>query len=1172
MYKRYLLPALHHIFLSLLILFAVTAVAFAQESRGTIIGHVTDASGAAMPGAQVRVINTATNITATATTNEDGNFNVPFLTPGTYRVSAELTGFKKLIRDDVEVHVSETVELNMQLEIGSVTEVTEITAATPLLDTASTSLGQVIDQRRVQELPILSGNPTELALLAPGVVNVTDMRLRKAAFNNAPSQIATDGNGQYNNEFTIDGVPNTFASGNSARVAFSPPVYAVREFKIQTSPYDASVGHTIGALTNLSTISGTNDYHGEVHLWERNAAFDAPNFFNNKSGMPVPVYQDHRYGASIGGPVNLPKLYHGKNKTFFYYTYEGNKWGVPSTSTSTVPTLKERQGDFSDLLKLGPNYQIYDPFTTVLGSNGQFTRQPIAGNILTRIDPVAQNLINLFPLPNIQGTADGKNNFFSTPKAIEDYYVHLWRIDHSFNEKHRFFARFHYDWWEEHKNDTFLNGNNALILNRINKGVALDDVYVINSKMVLNLRYGLTYQSFPERRASQGIDLSSLGFSPTLTNLVVDPALTTLPRVQLNGYSTLANWETGDGTNTSMVHSLSAGLTRLQGSHNLKFGLDFRMYRAFGNRFPQSTAPDIDIRANPPTNTIPTPIPATIYTRGPVDNSPLAPIGQELAMFMLGIPAGQMAQSASYATQDKYFASYLHDDFKLSSKLTLNLGLRYELELPFTERFDRLVAGFAFNQTNPLEAAARANYAKNPIPELPIDQFHTRGGLTFVNQNGNGRSPFKGEKNNFLPRIGIAWQIGDKTILRTGFGIFYDTLGVNSTAPIQTGFSQATPIQASLDSGLTYIATLANPLPKGLLSPLGPAGGLLTNVGQPISFFDPNLKHPYAQRWSLGIQHELPQGFLVEVTYTGNRGTRIPVFRNYNNTPAQYLSTLPVRDAATISFLGQSFKNPFSGLDPIFGANMSRANLLKPYPEFGDIMVEESIGYAWYHALQSRVEKRFAKGFTFQLGWSWSKLMEAVEFLNATDPMPYESVGSFDRTHRISATGIWELPIGKGKRFGNDLPAIANFIAGNWQIGGVVSQQSGPALGFGNRIFNGDIKDILVPSSERTAEHWLNSAGFETSTAKQLANNIRTFPLRFSGIRGDDQTRWDFSLTKSWPIRERLKMQFRAEVYNAMNNTNFNAPNTDPASTAFGTITSTSGDARNWQVAFKFTF
>ncbi|MBO0799391.1 MAG: carboxypeptidase regulatory-like domain-containing protein, partial [Blastocatellia bacterium] len=627
----------------------------AQESRGTIIGRITDASGGTLPGVQVRVVNTATNVIATATTNEAGSFNVPFLIPGAYRVTAELNGFKKFILDDVEVRVAETVELNLHLEIGNVSEATEVRGETPLLDTASPSLGQVIDQRRVQELPILSGNPAEMALLAPGVVNVTDMRLRKAAFNNAPSQIATDGNGQYNNEFTLDGVPNTFASGNSARIAFSPPVYSVREFKIQTIPYDASVGHTIGAVTNISTASGENAYHGEVHLWERNSAFDAPDFFNNKNGTEVPVYQDHRYGASVGGPVVIPKVYNGRNKTFFYYAYEGNKWGTPQAFTGTVPTLKERQGDFSDLLNLGQQYQIYDPFSTRALANGRFMRDPIPGNVIdpSRLDPVALNLINLYPLPNVQGTADGRNNYFSASKALEDYYVHIARVDHAFNEKHRMFVRFDYDWWQENKNDYFLNRYDALFLNRINKGVALDDVYVINSKMVLNVRYGLTYQSFPERRASRGTDLTSLGFSPALANLVFDQDLATLPRVTIPGFSTIAPWETGDGTNTGMIHSLSAGFTRLEGRHNLKFGSEFRVYRAFGNRFPQSTAPDLSFN-----NT---------YTKGPLDNSTGAPIGQELASMLLGIPAGTMAQSASYATQDRYFAPYLQDDFKISS-------------------------------------------------------------------------------------------------------------------------------------------------------------------------------------------------------------------------------------------------------------------------------------------------------------------------------------------------------------------------------------------------------------------------------------------------------------------------------------------------------------------------
>jgi hypothetical protein len=313
---------------------------------------------------------------------------------------------------------------------------------------------------------------------------------------------------------------------------------------------------------------------------------------------------------------------------------------------------------------------------------------------------------------------------------------------------------------------------------------------------------------------------------------------------------------------------------------------------------------------------------------------------------LLGIPGGSMGFTASSATQDKYYGIYLHDDFKVTRKLTVNLGVRYELRTPLTERFDRLVAGFAFDQSNPLEAAARTNYARSPIPELPVDQFRVRGGLTFVNQNGNGRSPFKGEKNNFMPRIGLAWTINQKTVLRAGFGIFYDTLGTNTTLPIQTGFSQTTPIQATLDSGQTYVATLANPFPNGLTAPTGAAGGLLTNIGQGLSFFDPNLKNSYSQRYSLGIQRELPLGFVADVGYVGNRGTRIAVFRNYNATPARYLSTLPTRDQARIDFLSANFANPFSGLNSIFGANISRANLLRPYPEFGDITVEEPIGYS----------------------------------------------------------------------------------------------------------------------------------------------------------------------------------------------------------------------------------
>ena len=1153
-----------------LLTFGLTVgTALAQESRGMIIGRVTDAAGAVMPGVKVEINSTATNVTAAATTNDEGRFSVPFLLPGMYRVTVEKAGFKRFVRTGVEVRVSETVELNVAMQAGDVSEAIEIAAATPLLDTAGASLGQVIDERRVQELPLFAGNPMELTLIATGVSNATDMRLRKAGFNNAPSQFSSDGNGQFNNDFTIDGIPNNFPVGNGqSRVAFSPPVYSVKEFKIQTSSYDATVGRTVGALTNVNTASGGSGLHGEVHWWERNSFLDAANFFNNKNNTKRTSYGDHRFGASAGGPVWLPKVYNGKDKTFWYFAWESNRWTDSANFTATVPTAKQRQGDFSDLLRINSTYQIYNPFTTKPAATpGRFQRDPFPNNIIptSLLNPVALKLLEFYPLPNQTGLADGRNNFFQPYKILESYDVYMARFDHAFSDKHRMFARVHYDTWTE---DKWLTGNtffdptvNQIQLNRKNAGLALDDVYSFSPSFVTNVRYGITYQEFPERRVSQGTDLASFGFSSNLISQLVDPALATVPRIQLGGYALLSGWESGDGTNTGLIHSIANTNTWLKGSHNVRFGVDVRFYRSFGNRFPTDIAPDFNFGTS------------ASFLRGPLDNAAASPIGQDLAAFLVGIPAGSMSRSASFAAQDTFWGFFIQDDFKLSPKLTVNVGLRYELETPITERYDRLVAGFAFGQSNPLEPAARAAYAQNPIPELPVSQFRVQGGLEFVNQNGTGRSPFEGEKNNFLPRIGLAWLAHEKLVIRAGYGIFYDTLGVNTTAPIQTGFSQSTPIQASLDNGQTYVATFANPFPNGLIPPPGSSAGLMTNIGQAVSFFDPNLLQAYAQRWSVGFQYELPAGFVVDSAYVGNRGTRLAVFRNYNATPNQYLSTLPTRDTATINFLSQQFPSPFRGLNPVFGNNISREQLLRPYPHFGTVTVEEPIGYSWYHSLQSKIEKRFSHGFTFQLAYTWSKQMDATEFLNAGDPLPYQTISGFDRTHRVAASGIVELPFGKGRSFASDVPGWADAMIGGWQIAYVIQRQSGPPLGFGNVIFVGDIKNLELDKDERDVDRWFNiDAGFNRNAAQQLASNIRTFPLRFSGLRGDDQQRWDFSLSKKFAITERVNAHFRAEAFNAFNHVNFSAPVTNPTDTNFGRITSTQSAARSWQFALKVTF
>jgi hypothetical protein len=1148
--------------LVLLVVFA--AGAFPQDPRGAITGTVTDVSRAVIANVAVRATNVDTGVVASAVSNATGNYHIPFLLPGMYRVTAELAGFKRFVRDKVEVRVSESVELPIQMEVGAVTETVEVVATTPLLSTTDAALGQVIDQRRITELPQRGANPMELALLTPGVVNATNLRLRKAMAPEATSQIAADGAGQYNNEFQIDGISNMSADRGRgySRIAFAPPIAAVREFKMQTTAFDASVGRTMGAVVNVSTASGTNEWHGELHYQLRHKALDAPNFFNNKAGTRQGVYQDHRYGFSVGGPVVLPGLYNGKNRTFWFYVYDNNPFGVPNQNTRTVPTAAQRVGDFSALLRIsGGNYQIYDPLTTAAAPGGRFSRQPFLNNVIprNRLDAVGQNLVAFYPLPNQPGTVDGRNNFYLANKAIQKTYQHLLRLDHAFSENHRAFLRVHYDFWKENKNDDFGTNINGIFQNRPNRGVALDDVIVVNPTLVLNLRYGLSSTKWWQYRRTRGYNLASLGFSPNLLRLLDQEA--PIPRLRPGAYATISEWENpGDGVNSSLTHSFAGQFTKLQGNHAMKFGAEYRVHRSFNNRRPTGVAPDFEF--------------GTTYTRGPLDNSPAATIGQDLASMLLGIPAGSMEVSASSALQDQYLALFWQDDVKLTPKLTVNLGLRWEYETPLNDRYDRLVAGFDFDSSNPIETQARANYAARPIPELAPADFRVRGGLQWVQQGGVGRSPFQGEKFNLMPRLGWAYQLNSKTVLRGGYGIFYNPIGIHTTLPVQTGFSQGTPIQASLDNGLSFRATTANPFPTGLRPPLGPSGGLTTNLGQGIEFHNYNRKNPYSQRWTLGLQRMLPADFVLETSYVGNRGTRLEAERQLNNTPAQYLSRSPVRDQATIDYLSAQFPNPFRGLDPIYGQNTSRGSLLRPYPHFGNIFTDEPVGYSWYHSLQARAEKRFSHGYTVQIGYTFSKLMEATEFLNATDPMPYETVAGLDRPHRLTASGIWEVPLGRGRQLGASWHRALDLALGGWQIGAVVTRQSGGPLGFGNALFIGDIKNISLSSERRDVDRWFHTeAGFNRNTRDQLASNIRTFPLRFSGIRGDDQRSWDFSIVKDFPVHaERVKMRLRADVYNAWNQTNFNNPNTTPTNSAFGRITGTAGDARNWMLSLKLTF
>lgn len=1149
-------------------------LALAQDPRGRILGRVADASGAVVPGVEVKATNAATNVTASSVTNEQGNYEIPYLLPGLYQVSAELPGFKKYVRDGIELRVNDRLALDIILQPGELTEVVTVTGQTPLLETGTASIGQVVDNRRLIELPLSGGNPFTLTRLAPGVLSFgAPNHPNLAPAVEVVSNISVNGTRDHNSEYAVDGTPAMWGRNAS----FVPPADMVQEFKVQTSIFDASIGHSPGGVVNVMLRSGTNELHGTLYNFHNNNVLQGTDFFQRQflydpSTGPVtdekrkavaPQHVINRYGATAGGPLLLPRLYDGRNRTFWVYGFEGLI--RPGTERGnyfyTVPSLKERGGDFSDLLALGPRYQIYDPATIAPAPDGRFSRRPFANNVIprSRLDPMAQDLLSYWPEPNVAGSADGRNNFFRPLRSQNEYSSHTVRIDHAFSQRHRVFGRYNQAHQLFQSGQTFPNTANGNVRHRYNKGAGFDDVFVFNPQLLVNFRYGFSRFIQTFHPLGKGFDLAAAGFSQALVSQL-DPQGITFPQIAVDQLAQLgSNFVTGEFTN---YHTVAADFTNTRGNHSLRFGGEYRLFREH-NRNYNFAVPRIEF--------------GSAWTNGPLDNSPAAPIGPGLASYLLGLPSGgRIDVNASYAEQSGYWSFYVQDDWKLTPKLTINAGLRYEYDRPSTERFNRSVQGFDFAAPNPIETPARANYVRSPIPEVPVEGFRATGGLTFAGVGGRPRSLWQADRNNFSPRFGFAWSLSSRTIVRGGYGIFFVPLGVDRSTVNQSGYTQRTNLVASTDNGQTFVASLANPFPGGIQQPLGATGGLSTDVGQGVSFFHQTPRNGYLQRWSLGFQRELPLRTLLETSYVGSRATKLPVSTQLDPVPAEYLSTLPVRDNTTINRLTAQVPNPFFPLLPgtnLSGRNVARSQLLRPFPHFTGITVARPLGYSWYHSLQVRAERRFSSGFTAQTGYTWSKFMEATDFLNPTDPRPEEVISDQDRTHRLTFSGIWELPFGPGRPIAGGAKGVAAQLIAGWQLQGVYETQTGAPIGFGNIIFTGNLKDIPLPKGQRTTARWFHTqAGFERDPARQLAQNIRTFPTRFSGIRTHGLNIWNLSALKNFSVRERVKVQFRTEWLNAWNHSHFAAPVTGVTNSLFGAVSNTVGFPRQVYFALKLLF
>jgi hypothetical protein len=1149
---------------------ALAGMASAQEARGTITGTVRDTSRSVIPGVSVTVTNLAMGTSVSVVTNDAGLFEAPYLIPGTYRVATELSGFKKNVRD-VDVRVNDRLELDIVLEVGATEETVTVTAETPLLQTANASMGQVVDARRIMELPTPHGDPFALIGLSGGVSFTGSQRLDRPFEPTHIVGYAMDGTRGNRSDVTIDGVPST-ATANAGEViaSFVPPADLVQEFKVQTATFDASFGNTEGGVTNLSIKSGTNAFHGTAYIQKSPKNLFANDFFANMNHVPLADFSYNRYGGTAGGPMLLPG-YNGRGKTFFMYGFEGIHEARPrNNGTPTVPTEAMRKGDFSALLAIGSQYQIYNPFTRRAVGSGRYQEDPFPNNIIPEnlINPVAKAILQYIALPKTPGKADGTDNF-QNPALLEriPYASNTIRIDHVVSPKQRLFGRV--SWYDRNSNynNYFDNLSTGEWFTFASRQVAFDHVYMMNSKTVLNVRYGynLFTRGTDSNPENHGFDLTSLGF-PASYNSAIPDDIRRFPRIAITGYQGTAF---GGEWRPNITHSAIATLTRTEGAHSIRTGMEYRRYietdRFFGND--QTGTFTFD----------------ATWTRGPLDNSPTAPgsIGQSFASFLLGLPAsGSVGRSASYDEHSDTWGVYVQDDWKMNDRLTVNFGLRYELETPLVEALNRSVRGFDANATQPIEAAARAAL-NTTATGISRDQFQVRGGLTFAGVGGQPRALYSTPKNNVMPRAGMALKLNDKTLLRGGYGMFYGFLGQRRGDVIQSGFSATTNLTPTLNNGLTFIETLSNPFQNGIQEPVGAAQGIETFLGQSITYFDPNPKSPRMQRWQVGIQREVGSSWVAEVSYVGNRGSQLQTSRNLNSTPLQYLSTSPVRDQATIDYLSANVPNPFFGLMPVTagsafrGQNIARERLLRPYPQFDAVNTTTNEGRSWYNALQVSIQRRYANGYTIGANYSYSRFMEATEFLNGADPSPTKVISSQDVPHRLTVNGIWEFPIGRGRRFARDAAPGLNAFIGGWQIQGIYSFQSGFPIGFGNIIFTGNPDDIALSTSEQTIDRWFNTdAGFNKVSAQQLGSNVRTFPLRLSSVRTDNVNNVDLSIIKNTPLAGGNTLQLRLEALNAFNHPLFPGPNTTPTAVAFGSISASTQNnyPRRVQVMAKLLF
>jgi hypothetical protein len=1134
----------------------------AQTFQGGVRGTVADPTGAAIGTAKVTLTDQATGVSRATVTGTGGEYSFSAVNPATYTVTVETPGFKKLDRKGIIVNTQEFLLVDLKMEVGDVSQSVNVTEEIPLMETENASTGQVIDGQKLADLPNMGRNPFyEGVKISQNVVPGGDPKFNRMEDQSGSSQISIAGGPITGNNYLLDGIPITDSTN---RAVIIPTIEAVQEVKLQINTYDAEVGRTGGGTFNSYLKSGSNDLHGATFGYSWLQSGLANTFFGNASGsnpdgtlkQPVANQPFYNYGAAIGGPIIIPKLYNGKNKTFFWIAGEGYRQTEANTAQLSVPTALEQIGNFSQSHSTSGGLQaIYNP--TAAG------RIPFAGNIIptTMLNPVGLAMASYYPGPNAATPYYGAPNYNATGIIYDRADQVTAKMDQVFTSKLRASASYLHYGSREESNAYFGFANpgtpgQSMLVRHVDATQA-NLTYTPTPTMVVFLRYG--FNRFPNKTyqlASQGIDMSKWGFPKSyLSQLPYDafPAITMTGDVSSYGAG-------GFSQSTFYSHSFSGTVSKFMGRHSVKAGYDYRIINIAGI---QTVTPGAFSFSQ-------------AFTSASA-SSTVAGTGASLASMLLGYPvSGSVTTSLPLENHVQYHGFFVHDDFRLSKSLTLNFGIRYEYETGMQSSLNSLIVGFDKNATSPIQSQ---------VPSLT-----TKGVIEYANQNGYGTTATHPNADKFSPRFGFAWNATPKTTIRGGYGILWAPFSFSLVNPL--GYSYSTPYVASNDGNVTPANSLSNPFPGGIQTPIGNGAGLAAGLGgQSFTYLDPNAHSTRIHQYSLDIQRELPAGFVVVAGYSGSTTHNLIQGTPLINVNQLSDSLLPQAAKLNSTKVANPFYGTSAGVLSLASATLTQLQLSLPYPEYGAISLQSSDqNHARYDSVYFKAQKKVGHAVNILSTITWSRNEDASN--GASNTFNSQQSTSQDNYNRAAEWGLasidtplrwtsavnYELPFGKGQKFlgGN---RFLDYAVGGWAVNFQTTMQNGFPLA----IYQSNLNSALGTSVQRP-----NATGVSPSTSggveDRLGNYINTAAFsqaaqftfgnvgRTINLRGPGMANTDFSMFKSIKIAERYQGQFRAEVFNLTNTPQFYGPNTQYGSSTFGKITSQANFPRVIQLGIRFAF